>query len=50
MSESPSTNFKSLSSRTEISANEINQSVLLKRSCPENLNISHTELEKMGKR
>ena len=49
MSESSSTNFKSLSSRIEISAPEINQGVVLKRSCPENLNIAQIEMEKIEK-
>ena len=49
MSESSSTNFKSLSSRIEISAREINQGVVLERSCPENLNIAQIEMEKIEK-
>ena len=49
MSESSSTNFKSLSSRIEISAPEINQGAVLKHSCPENLNIAQIEMEKIEK-
>ena len=49
MSESSSTNFKSLSSRIEISGPEINQGAVLKRSCPENLNIAQIEMEKIEK-
>ena len=47
MSESSSTNFKSLSSRIEISAPEVNQSEVLQRSCPENLHCSHRNGKKM---
>ena len=49
MSESSSTNFKSLSSCIEISAPEINQGAVLKHSCPENLNIAQIEMEKIEK-